>query len=331
MPAFSAQSVPVPSPAVPRAKLSAKRWWWAICAASERVEIWSSPARFEASAVAHATASSPLAHVIRSSPVGKAGPWRRRCNSRSRVSFRCMPRSAPVAVRGCLSRVSSASDVRRWPKSPATWRKRRPGADRASGRPAESSGRMRHRSRAAVTCRVRPRSGVINAAVRPSSAALRRIRAMASASARGDAASIRVMLAVAPARSGRFGPSFSHWSVTGAGRMDRATSALRAGLGAATSRHGFTAECVWPSPSSSARKRYCGWSSPAKAVSNAAQTPGGRSNSNPGRTSAPCGSAATARMNSDVVPRDPEEPAMITGPGGGLVCQTSARCSTTMR
>jgi hypothetical protein len=84
----------------------------------------------------------------------------------------------PEKASGCFRSASSASPVSFCPNSAATCRISRPGADRASGRPAESSGRMPQRSSAAVTRRVRLRSGEISAARVPVSAASRRIRAM---------------------------------------------------------------------------------------------------------------------------------------------------------
>ena len=57
----------------------------------------------------------------------------------------------------------------------------------------------------------------------------------------------------------------------------------------------------------------------------------GRSKSNPGRTTAPCGRFATCSMNNAVAPRDPVDPATITGCCKGVDCQALARCVTTVR
>ena len=58
----------------------------------------------------------------------------------------------------------------------------------------------------------------------------------------------------------------------------------------------------------------------------AAQTLSSVSGSRPGNTKAPCGSLATSCMKRAVVPRDPVEPATITGCCGGLASHnTSSR------
>ena len=61
------------------------------------------------------------------------------------------------------------------------------------------------------------------------------------------------------------------------------------------------------------------------------QTWPGMSKSKPGRTSAPCGNRATACISSAVVPRDPVDPATITGCGDGVSCQLATRSSTARR
>jgi hypothetical protein len=60
------------------------------------------------------------------------------------------------------------------------------------------------------------------------------------------------------------------------------------------------------------------------------QFSGGMSKSKPGRTMWPCGSVATSAMNAAVVPRDPVEPATMTGCAGGASAQRR-QCSTASR
>ena len=153
------------------------------------------------------------------------------------------------------------------PNRSAVCRSIRPGGESASGKPALSSGLMSQRSKAAVTWRVSMRSGEISAAVIPSWAAIRRRNAMASASARGDAASIKVMFCVAAFRSPKSKPSRNHWSVTGAGRNDSDTNLLRCGCGAAASGQGGTSFGETFVAAKKRWNRYCGWSSDTRGIS----------------------------------------------------------------
>ena len=142
---------------------------------------------------------------------------------------------------------------------------------------------------------------------------------MARASPRWSGASTQVRPAQAgPREPARAAPSLRHWSVTGAGRRARETSALRAGAGGAAACQGGTAAGSKPRASASARKPCCGWSAaPAASAPRRSQTKGGSAASKPGSTSAPCGSRATAAMKARVAPREPVEPATMIGCCGG--------------
>ena len=228
--------------------------------------------------------------------------------------------------------VSNASPVRVVLIRSVTCRKNRPGGESANGMPALSSGTMSHKSRAAATCRVKFRSGVMRAAVTPSSAAWRILRAIASASARGEGASTSVRPCVAGPRSPNFGPSDSHWSVTGAGRSDKETNLLRAGFGEGWPPHSLISSGCNAIADISLRNRNWGWSSATPlSPSSASQTCCGISKSKPGSTIAPCGKAATARINSPVAPRDPVDPATIIGCAGGVISQVAIKASMTWR
>ena len=153
--------------------------------------LWNSFPRMSDSHRAHAIrVASPLdAHRTITGPSMNAGPCRLNQSSSSRVFNKCDPRSVdPVAQSGCFSSASNVSLDSLVSNADATWRNNRPGADKGKGRPALSSGMMRQRSNAAVTCRVNVLSGQINAALMPSSAADLKANAIADASARGDGA-----------------------------------------------------------------------------------------------------------------------------------------------
>ena len=141
--------------------------------------------------------------------VGNGGPFLRIASSNSCVQSWCWPRS-DLWVNGCLSSDSNASAVSFCPIKPATWRKKRPDGVGCSGIPALSSGTMPQRCKAAVTWRVKVRSGVIRAADCSSSAAWRRRSAIAKASDRGELASTKVRSRQASVTSPSFGPSRNH-------------------------------------------------------------------------------------------------------------------------
>ena len=212
-PAALPHKSPHPSGAVPRARASANHRWPATRSGKA---LQSKPAIRSSALARHSahstmpTSSRDFAQAIKSCPVRKLGPCLRSFNSRWRVNNKCCPRSPPVAASGCFNTVSKRSGVSFSQNNSTTCERNRPGADKASGFPAESSGKIAHRSKAAATCRVRLRSGVIKAALVPFSAASRKINAIASASLRGEAASIRVMSLVASIRSGNIGPSINH-------------------------------------------------------------------------------------------------------------------------
>ena len=150
---------------------------------------------------------------------------------------------------------------------------------------------------------------------------------MARASARWSGASTQAREARAGARRpARVAPSACHWSVTGAGRRARETSALRSGAGAGVGCQAGTAPGSKPRASASARKPCWGWSAaPGSSAPRRSQTWAGSVGSRPGRTRAPCGRRATAAMKARVAPREPVEPATMTGCPGGLAAQAAAR------
>ena len=142
------------------------------------------------------------------------------------------------------------------------------------------------------------------------------------------------MPAVASTRSGRPGPSASHCRSPARGASDSEISRFRAGSGAVCAGPGPDVARAGAQPRRSARE-----SGTADDPRPSARRPGpprphaGMSQSNPGRTTAPCGSRATACISSAVVPRDPVDPATITGCGGRRlppsappVAATAIRC-----
>ena len=224
------------------------------------------------------------------------------------------------------------SDASTRPIRSLVCRSNRPLGVCGKGVPALSSGSIPQRASAAVTRRVSVRSGEISAAVTPSCAALRRRSAIANASSRAEGASSKVTSRAAVSSPFRFGPSSSQLSVTGAGRRASEISALRSGAqGRSVSVQFGTSPGVRCRFLSKAWKRYCGWSSLVKGSSSSAHRWLGMSRSKPGRINAPWGRCAAASINMRVVPRDPVEPAMISGCLGGVSRHVPIRPSTAAR
>ncbi len=193
----------------------------------------------------------------------------------------------------------------------------------ARGRPAELSMAISQRPSSAATRRARLRSGVTSAAVLSfCSSCSRSISAMAAASSPGCAASTsdkpsRPFAISSPPPSA----SARQASVVGAGRSVSRIRACRLS-GVPSASQSVTSVRAQPIRSSNCFMPNCGWPGSSRS-----QLSSSKAWSSAGRITEPFGRRAIARSSAAVAGMLPVEPAAITGPVGGRLCNLSVRAA----
>ena len=207
-----------------------------------------------------------------------------------------------------------------------------PGGVRASGVPPESSARMPKRSNSALTRRARSRSLVTSAAVAlGSTMAPRSAVAIASASSRSLAASIRVTPASAASnrvlgeRRRAIGPIVGRFGRPQRFAQDRAAHGQRRRRARRSRPHRARLEADLAQQLGA--DRIADGRTPTAAARPPRSTDHDRSSSarsRPGSTTAPLGRRAIADSSSAVAGIEPVEPAAITGPMAGARASRAA-------